>query len=201
MILGAACFAGVVLGCFALDRLWTAKNYFGNYAFKDMEHNLLNGILLALIIAIVLFTLNAILNIFKKRAGHFIFGILLIVFLFIFICLLGLVLRDLRKRQFQQIQKPHNCANLIDSFHQDDIKDACDNKYLSTQCTKPFLRAKWETDGSAGFINPQCCQSVNNYLLWPLYICGIFSLLLIAATLVAIACNFYLSDKSEYLEF
>lgn len=38
-------------------------------------------------------------------------------------------------------------------------------------------------------------------MLWPIYIAGIFTLLMITAALVAIAYNIYLSDKSEYLEF
>ena len=36
-------------------------------------------------------------------------------------------------------------------------------------------------------------------MLWPLYITGCLSLLIIASALVAIAVNFFLSDKSEYL--
>ena len=46
-----------------------------------------------------------------------------------------------------------------------------------------------------------CCHTVNNWLLWKTYICGCFALLMLTAALVAIAFNFYLSDKSEYLEF
>ncbi len=63
------------------------------------------------------------------------------------------------------------------------------------------MRSRWETDGKPAFVNPSCCLSINNWLFWPLYISACFSLLMISAVLIAIAYNFYLSDKSEYLEF
>lgn len=201
MCLGAACFGGFLLGCFAVDYLWTARKYYGNYALRDMDHRLLDALLLLLILGLILFFLNAIFNIFKRRTGHFLFGILLIIWVFVFVCVLGLILRDLRKRQFQQIKNSQNCASIIDSLHESDIKKACPSKYLDSTCTKTFLRTKWETDGSPAFINPGCCQTTTNWLLWPMYICGCLSLLMLMAALIAIAFNFYLGDKSDYLEF
>ena len=61
-----------------------------------MQHNLLTALLILLIVGIILLTLNAILNIFKKRSGHFLFGAILIIWSFIFVCVLGLILRDMR---------------------------------------------------------------------------------------------------------
>lgn len=63
------------------------------------------------------------------------------------------------------------------------------------------MRTQWETNGGDAFINPACCQTTNNYLLWPIYIAGIFTILMIAAAIAAIAYNIYLADKNEYLEF
>lgn len=63
-----------------------------------MEHNLLTALLVLLIIGVVLLFLNAIINVFKKRAGHFLFGAVLIIWAFVFICVLGLILRDLRQK-------------------------------------------------------------------------------------------------------
>ena len=157
MCLGAACFAGLVLGCFAIDYVWTSKNYYKNYALKDLNNNLLTALLVLLIIGVVLLLLNAILNVFKQRSSHFVFGIVLIVWLFIFVCILGLILRDMRKRQFKGINNPQKCASIMDSLHRDDIKSACPNKYMTQPCTKDYLTNKWEDNSGPGFLNPGCC--------------------------------------------
>lgn len=98
MVLAAACFGGIVLACFAIDYLWTARKYYSNYALRGMDHRLLDALLILLIIAVILLFLNLIFNIFNKRASHFLFGILLVLWVFIFVCILGLILRDMRKR-------------------------------------------------------------------------------------------------------
>lgn len=201
LALGAACFGGAILGCFALDYLWTARDRVSNYAMRDLDNSMLDVLLVLIAVGVGLLFLNAGLNLLKKRLGHFIFGALLIIFLFIFVSILGLVLRDLRQRQFRDAKDDAKCASILDSLHQDDIKDGCNSKYISGTCTKDFLASKWETDGSSAFLNPACCQSINSWLLWPLYITGCLSLLMIGAILVAIAYNMYLSDPSEYLDF
>ena len=201
LALGAACFAGVLLGLFAIDYLWTARKELSGYATRNMNHRLLLTLLVLLAVGVFLLFVNAILNMLKKRVGHFVLGILLIIFLFIFICVLGLVLRDLRKRQFSTIKDNSNCAAILDSLHEDDIKDACPQKYLTGTCTKEFLVRRWERGSDSAFLNPGCCQSINSRLLWNLYIVGCLSLLFATAVLVAIAFDLYLSDPSEYLEF
>lgn len=40
---------------------------------------------------------------------------------------------------------------------------------------------------------------MNNYLIWPTFITGCLGLLAISSALIAIAFDFFLSDKSEYL--
>lgn len=202
LALGAACFAGVLLGCFAICYLWMSKNYQGNYAVYNEDVNTyLKWLLVMVIIGIILLTLNGILNVFKKRNGHFIFAVLLMFWAFITVCFLGLLWRNMRIKQFKSIDKQFECGSFMDSLHQDDIKVACPNKYLPGTCSKSFMRVKWETDRSVGFVDPSCCQSTLNYLLWPIYIAGALILLMIAAAIIAIAYNIYLSDKNEYLEF
>lgn len=99
MCLGAACFAGVLLGCFALTYLWKAKLFNGNYAaFDDDVSTYLKWLFILVIVGLVILTLNAILNVLKKRSGHFIFGMLLVIWLFITVCILGLLWRNMRKK-------------------------------------------------------------------------------------------------------
>lgn len=201
MALGAACFGGAILGCFAIDYLWTARDRVSNYAMRDLDHNMLDTLLILIAVGVGLLFLNAILNLLKKRIGHFILGILLIFFLFVFVSILGLVLRDLRQRQFKNTNDNSKCATILDSLHQDDIKAGCASKYITGTCSKEFIASRWESDGSAAFLNPACCLGVNSWLLWPLYISGCLCLLMVGAILVAIAFNLYLSDPSEYLDF
>ncbi len=137
MCLGAACFAGVILGCFAIDYIWTARDFYKTYTLKELNSNMLTALLILLIIGVILLFFNAVMNVFRKRASHFILGAILIVWVFVFVCILGLVLRDLRKRQFNKIEDDsHDCASILDSYHQDDIKGGCSQKYLTTSCTK-----------------------------------------------------------------
>lgn len=84
-----------------------------------------------MIAGLVILTINSILNILKKRSGHFIFGMLLVIWIFIAISLLGLIWRDMRKRQFNTINGRGKCASLLDSLHSEDIKDACPSKYMN----------------------------------------------------------------------
>lgn len=97
MCLGAAAFAGVILACFALTFLWKAKQYNGNYAAYDEDvSTYLRWLFIMVIAGLVIFTINAVLNILKKRSGHFIFGMLLVIWIFITASLLGLLWRNMR---------------------------------------------------------------------------------------------------------
>lgn len=48
------------------------------------------------IIGIIIFTLCGLLNVLRKRNGHFIFAILLLFWAFITVCFLGLLWRSMR---------------------------------------------------------------------------------------------------------
>ncbi len=98
MCLGAACFGGFLLFLFAIEYVWSAKSYYQNYALSDLNGRLLTALLMLLIIGACLLFLNAILNVFRKRASHFFFGVMLIIWLFVFLAVIGLILRDMRKR-------------------------------------------------------------------------------------------------------
>jgi hypothetical protein len=205
LILGAACLGGVILILFGIDNLIDARNILGNnYVLKNTNFDFLSTLLVLLVIGGILLFINAIWNLFKRRSGHFLFGTIFIIYIFIFVCFLGLILRDLRRNQFNNVSSNSTyCRDLIDSFHADDIKNFCPSKYLGSgaSCSKSYLVSAWETDKAYKFINPSCCNSANNFSLCPLYIAGILCLLFVTSILIVIATNYYLSDRSEYLEF
>ena len=206
VILGASCLAGVILILFGLEYLIDARNLLGdNYVLKNTNFDFLSTLLILLVVGGILLFINAIWNLFKRRSGHFLFGTIFIIYVFILVCFLGLILRDLRRNQFNNVSNSSTyCRDLLDSFHADDIKNFCPSKYLSSgaSCSKAYLVTAWETpEKPYRFINPSCCHMANNYSLCPLYIAGILSLLFITSILIVIATNYYLSDRSEYLEF
>lgn len=206
LVLGCACLAGVILACFGITYLIQARNlYSNNYSMKGFKFSYLTTLLILFAIGIGLLFFNAVWNIFKKRSGHFIFGALLIIFVFIFVCFLGLMLRNFREQQFNSLQNASDgsCRDLLANFNQSCVNDYCPNKYLAAgaSCSKEFLTNSWETDGSVRYINPCCCNNFSSAMLCPLYYAAIFGLLFVMAVIVAIAANFYLSDTSEYLEF
>jgi hypothetical protein len=83
-------------------------------------------------IGILLLFLNSLWNLLKKRAGHFFFGVLLVIFIFVFACFFGLMLRDQRRIQFDTIRAPNmKCRDFVNNFSQSDIEGACPNKYLA----------------------------------------------------------------------
>lgn len=97
LVLGAACFSGVLLGCFAIGYLLKSKAYMGNYALYDdsMNRNLY-WLFIMVIVGIVLLALLGLVNAIKKGNLHFIFAILLLFWIFITVCFLGLLWRGMR---------------------------------------------------------------------------------------------------------
>ena len=206
IILGAACLAGFILACFGITYFLQARNLFGNsFALKDFNISYITTLIALLAIGAILLFLNAIWNLFKKRSGHFLFGTLLILFVFVFVCFLGLMLRSFRNLQFSKLQNANDgtCRDLISNYSKDCFTDICGSKYLpaGSACSKNFLANQWETQGQAAYINPCCCHAFTSSLLCPIYFAGIMSLLFLMAVIIAIAANYYLSDTSEYLEF
>ena len=63
------------------------------------------------------------------------------------------------------------------------------------------MAEKWETTKEQTFVNPSCCQTVANSVFCPIFYGSIFGLYTIIAILIAVCCDFYLSDTTEYLEF
>lgn len=62
------------------------------------------------------------------------------------------------------------------------------------------MRVKWESDNSIAWLNPECCNSVSNYLFWPTFILGCLSLLIISSVLITMAFDFFLSNRAHYLD-
>lgn len=212
-MLAAACLAGILFGLWALCQLYKARAMYSNPAMSCMNSSLINALIALVWIGILLLFLNLIWNLLKNRSGHFVFAILLIIYLFVIVCVLGLTLRDMRQRQANIFIDPQatvsghgcttSCSALLASVNENDIKSFCPSKYLppGQTCTKNWVASKWETDGSPGFLNPGCCSQLTSYFFWPLYLAAALCLLLILFVLIAIAINFFLADKSEYLEF
>lgn len=208
LVLGAACLAGVILACFGITYFLQARSMFNNnYSMKDFNFSYLTTLMGLLGIGGIILFLNAIWNLFKKRTGHFVFGILLIIFVFVFVCFLGLMLRSFRETHFNLLQKAGSgsCRDILANFDAACFKDYCPGgKYLpaGTGCSKEFYAFNWEDpNGGLRYINPCCCNSFTSAIFCPLMYASIMGLLFIMAVIIAIAANFYLSDTSEYLEF
>lgn len=206
LVLGAACLAGFILACFGITYLVQARNLFGNsFALKDFSVSYLTTLIALLAIGGILLFLNAVWNLFKKRSGHFLFGTVLILFVFVFVCFLGLMLRSFRNLQFGKLQNASDgtCRDLMANYNQSCFTGMCGSKYLpaGSACRKDFMATQWETNNQAAYVNPCCCHAFTSSLLCPVYFAGIMCLLFLMAVIVAIAANYYLSDTSEYLEF
>lgn len=98
MGIGLGCFCGVILACFALVYLSRVKDLEHNYVIKNSEQHylkILKGLLIGLI---CLLSINAVLNLFKYKSLYFLLGVLVTIWLFIFVCFMGLTLREMRKK-------------------------------------------------------------------------------------------------------
>lgn len=117
MAVGLGCFAGVILSCFAILQLNKAQKYHNNFTFYNQTSQYFSILFVLLVIVIIILTANAVLNLFKKKSAYFICGLILLFWLFIFASFLGLLLRDLREKQFDQINHLEKCADVLDSLH------------------------------------------------------------------------------------
>lgn len=203
MLLAVACFSGLLLALFGLHYVFrTHQTYHNNLGTSfDTTYMWMFGIML--IIGIVLFLANLVINILKKKGLYFLFGFIWIFYLVVFIVFLGMILRSMRQAQFSNMKSNTNCAGHLNSIHQDSVATFCSSgKYLpqGKTCYKSFMVRQWETSSRpVRFLNPGCCHSMVNQNLWPFYIMGCFGLLILSAIMVAIIANFYLGDTSDYL--
>lgn len=203
MLLAVACFSGLLLALFALHYVWrTHKTYHNNLGTTfNTTYMWMFGIML--IIGIVIFLANLVINILKKKGLYFLFGFIWIFYLVVFIVFLGLILRSMRQAQFSNMGSNANCAAHLGSIHRDSVATFCSSgKYLPAgkTCFKTFMVREWESSSQpVRFLNPGCCNSMVNQNLWPFYIMGCFGLLILSAIMVAIVTNFYLGDTRDYL--
>lgn len=127
IILGSACLAGVLLCLLSLTYFWQAKAFYAsNFSLRFLSFGYITVLIIMLAIGAGFLFLNSIWNLLKKRAGHFFFGIVLIIFVFVFVCFLGLLLREQRKAQFESVRSSSlRCRDFLNNFSQFDIEGAC----------------------------------------------------------------------------
>lgn len=73
------------------------KLFSQNFVLKNNQFNHLGLVLILLCVAAILLFLNAIWNLLNKTSGHFLFGTIFLIFMFVFVIFIGLTLRDVRK--------------------------------------------------------------------------------------------------------
>lgn len=154
------------------------------------------------IVALVLAVLNALVNMIHNKAGFFLMAALEIGLIIAMVMTVGVILREVRVKLFNDMNGDNNCASTLYSIHQDDLSDRwcpVGGKYLTDTCRKSDLVNRWETDNAVISLNPGCCDSAKFYLLYPFMLVGFWTLVCIFCLGVAATCNLYLADTNEYL--
>jgi len=156
------------------------------------------------IIALVFAVINAIVNLLKIRIGYFIMGMVAAALILATAATTGLLWREIRNKQYseQQIYGMSNCQSTLASIHENDLGDFCSGgKYLAAgqTCGKAFLTTRWEGNNEVRSLNPQCCLSAKYFYLWPYMMLGYWALVMLFGLIVAMCCNFYLGDTTDYL--
>ena len=101
------------------------------FIIRTLNYSFINVIIVLLVIGILLLAINALWNVFQKRIGHFVLAILLIILAFVLVCVLGLLMREQRKKQFTNIKESsYKCRDLLINFSEKDIEGPCGHKYL-----------------------------------------------------------------------
>ena len=150
------------------------------------------------IIGIVAAVVNIIINLIKERQLYFIFAVLMLILAIITLCFAGLLFRDYRRSQNSETWKATETLDLS-NIDRDDLKGWCPKKYVEG-CRKQDAAIVWEDKAKPQkFINPACGCAAKQYLSWPFYMLGIFTLFFVASLIVATGCNIFLSDTSEQL--
>lgn len=157
------------------------------------------------ICTIVLVALNAVINLLQNRFGFFVISALELIALLIFICVACQILRQVRQYAFTEQSVKQGCIPTMISVHENDIERWCisGGKYLpaGTSCTKSYMVSRWEGSSEPRALNPSCCGMAKFFYLYPFMLAGYWSLYVIACLGIAIACNIYLADSNEYLNY
>jgi hypothetical protein len=203
MLLAVACFTGLLLALFALHYLWRTHQTYHNNLGSSFNKTYMWMFGIMLVIGIVIFLANLVVNVLKKKGLYFLFGFIWVFYMVVFVVFLGLILRSMRQAQFSNISDNANCPAALGSIHMNSVAEFCPSgKYLPSgqTCYKNFMVREWEnTKKPVRFLNPGCCKAMVNQNLWPFYILGCFGLLILSAIMAAIVANFYLGDTRDYL--
>lgn len=150
---------------------------------------------------IVLLVLNLFFNVVKKRMVYFIMGMLLLVFIVIFAVTMAIHLRKLRQQVGPGGSLNANARNNLATIHENDIRNWC-QKYMpdGTQCSKDFEANRWESDNKRMTLDPGCAKVSSNFITWPMFMAGWYTLLALLFGIAVVACDIHLSDTSEFLE-
>ena len=165
------------------------------------------GLKILAIVALVIAFLNMIVNVIKSKLGYFVFGIICIGLLIILVCVDAPLWRHVRREQIQEVNNgaDRSCTTTMYSIHENDLNDYCGfngGKYLPAgqTCSKEFIVSRYEVNPEEiRSLNPNCCLSAKHFYLYPYMLLALWGLVLILATALAMACNFYLADTTEYL--
>ena len=150
------------------------------------------------VIGIVAAIVNIIINLIKERQFYFIFAVIMLILAIVTLCFGGLRFRDYRRSQNSETWKSTETLDLS-NINRDDLKGWCPKKYVAT-CRKQDAAIVWEDKTKPQqFINPACGCAAKQYLSWPFYMLGIFTLFFVASLIIAAGCDIFLSDTSEQL--
>jgi hypothetical protein len=150
---------------------------------------------------IVLLVINLIFNVIKKRIIYFILAMVLLIFIIIFAINAAIHLRKLKQQVAPGGTLNVNSRDNLANIHEGDIEGWC-QKYLpeGTQCSKDFEANRWESDDKRMTLDPGCAKVSSNYITWPMFMAGWYTIIALLFGIAVVACDIYLSDTSEFLE-
>lgn len=159
------------------------------------------------ILALIYAAVNALVNLLKVKIGYFLLAMIGIVFLVVLVGTTGLIWREIRLSGARDRSTSNGgsvqCTGTQSSIHENSLQKWCPTggKYLAEgqTCTKDFLASRWEGNNEGRFLNPACCLTAKYVYIWPYMLIAYWATALIIAVAIAIGCNFYLGDTSEYL--
>jgi hypothetical protein len=198
----AACLFMILSGFIVIYWAKEADLYTGLNT-NSFSTNLVTTLKVLAIITIVAGFINAIINFTKIKLAYFISGILLILLFIILVSCTGSLWRELRYSQRDRLS--NSCSDNLVPVHESQLENVCINggKYLpvGATCNKEHLVSRWESGNGSElrFLNPGCCELGQTFLYRPYMYLAFWSTVMLLCVGIAIACNYYLADTSEYL--
>lgn len=144
--------------------------------------------------------LNLVLNIVKKRVLYFILGILLLMLGLGYAVKLSYNLRLYRAAMEPGVSVTDSALSDLNSFHQQDFDGVCGKYIEGDSCKKTFNVVKFESRMEKAALNPACARGIRDHIYNTFFLAAVFGLFGVVFTGVVVACDFYLSDTSEFME-